>query len=99
MYFSPRLVARDGDEELDDFDYDDEHVEMESEIGEYRVDDDEDLDDMADSKFGTPAPAMMGTPAPEEMAFGTPAPVAPKKPAKKATAAKKVAAKKPAPPV
>ena len=36
----PRLVARE-DDELDDFDYDDEHVELESEIGEYRSEDED----------------------------------------------------------
>src|SRR3982074_3275941 len=39
------LVARAENEDLDDFDYDEEHVELESDIGEYGTaeDDDEDL--------------------------------------------------------
>jgi hypothetical protein len=41
------LVARAENEDLDDFDYDEEHVELESDIGEYGTseDDDDDLDE------------------------------------------------------
>ena len=46
-----RLNARENDEdELDDFDYDEEHIELESDMGEYGSDDDDDdtLDDEDD---------------------------------------------------
>ena len=52
-----RLAARD-DEEIDDFDYDDEHVDVNSEIEEYGADvDDEDEDELDSAqRLATPVP-------------------------------------------
>src|SRR3954451_21537484 len=94
--YRPRMVAREDQEDLDDFDYDDEHVELESEIGEYRSEDeDEDManDDMTDNAPPEPTSTPMQTPeaggngstaadAAPEPAPAAPAP--PKKPANKA---------------
>src|SRR3954453_15438306 len=97
--YRPRLFARVDDEGLDDFDYDDEHVELESEIGEYRSEDeDEDMDEVDDIENTPPEPASAvkksegeqngSAEGSETGSQGTtpaePTPAAPKKPAKKA---------------
>ena len=88
--------------ELDDFDYDDEHVELESEIGEYRSED-EDEEDMIEEIDNTPPePNTVAAPLPVESENGSAATSAansaappaaparkaqpPKKPVKKAVA-------------
>ena len=42
------LMLTRGDDKTDDFSYQDEHVELESELGEYGGDDDDDEDDFED---------------------------------------------------
>src|SRR3954454_9974122 len=95
----PRLFAREDEEELDDFDYDDEHVELESEVGEYRSEDeDEDMDEVDDIDNTPPDPASAVKKSEGEQngsaegsetysqgtTRGEPTPAGPKKPAKKA---------------
>jgi hypothetical protein len=43
--FEPRWLAVPDDEDADDFEYDDEHVELASEIGSYDADDEDDEDE------------------------------------------------------
>src|SRR6266403_1736364 len=65
--YRPRLFARVDDEELDDFDYDDEHVELESEIGECRSED-EDEEDMIEEIDNTPPePNTVAAPLPAQV--------------------------------
>ena len=64
--YRPRLAFREDDDELDDFDYDDEHVELESEIGEYRSEDeDEDMDEVEAIDNTPPEPASAAIQVPE----------------------------------
>ncbi len=50
MIVDDRLLARNN--EMDDFDYEDEHVELESELGEYGTDDEDDEAEDSPEKSG-----------------------------------------------
>src|SRR5690348_2870575 len=91
MFDTYRFAA---DNDLDDFGYEEEHLDVQSEVGEYGTED-EDEGDWTPHHAGTPAPpaAHRGHPAPGGEAPPQKKPV---KMATKAPAKKKPAAKKPA---
>src|SRR5260370_6855700 len=97
-----RWSASDEENDMDDFEYDDEHVDVESEIGEYRSEEeDEDLEDVGVPGEGSPSEVVTLIPEEAEVIIAvisetepaeTPEPVEPiaeKAPAEKMQESKK----------